>query len=149
MSLKKYLLLLFLSGLAAFFAAKAVSAYWKSAKRTSPSEADTLSFDPPAIDFGTVDQLSTQTAVFEVTNHHARPIRIDEVLKGCSCAKAEIAKKILAAGEKTALTVEWSVGRRRGNSHEAIKFTTQSPNKIQRFDSFKHLCIAKSHPIIT
>jgi hypothetical protein len=71
-------------------------------------------------DFGTVRRGDVVTASFVIRNTHPVAVECGPVMKGCSCASAEVEPKVIPAGGEGKLTVAWNLAGKRGSSVETV-----------------------------
>jgi hypothetical protein len=65
-------------------------------------------------DVGEVGQGETKSVEFELVNHFPRNVEIKDVATTCACTVADLAKRVLAPGEKATLKADWRTGASRG-----------------------------------
>lgn len=85
-----------------------------------PAKAVGLVAEEPVHDFGNVGQMETLRAEFRLTNHFPTAVTIKDMIKGCSCADAEISSERLEPGQEATLTIGWRTGSRRGKTSEVV-----------------------------
>ena len=77
--------------------------------------------DSPVRDVGEVGQFETVGAEYRIVNHFAHPIRVRDILAGCSCADAQMEPRVLGPSESATLRLAWKTSNRRGPAAEDIR----------------------------
>jgi hypothetical protein len=71
-------------------------------------------------DFGTARRGDTVTATFTIRNTHPVAVECGQVMKGCSCAAAEVEPKVIPPGGEAKLTLAWNLTGKRGRAAETV-----------------------------
>ena len=75
--------------------------------------------EQPVYDYGTISAFSIKHT-FILKNSADVPVTIVRVLKTCSCVSARLAKQTLAPGERTELTIKFSLANRVGRQRKTV-----------------------------
>jgi hypothetical protein len=87
-----------------------------------------LIVEEPVLDLGKVGQMETLRAEFRLVNHFPIAVTVKELLKGCSCAEAEVSPERLEPGQSATLTIGWRTGGRRGKASEVVTVLAMPDN---------------------
>ncbi len=94
-----------------------------SVERTGPA----ISVDPQRIHLGTMEQHETRSNVIVIKNIGTEQLNISNVKPTCGCTVAKLATSVLAPGESTPLTIEFSSKRYSGEVEKKIRILSNDP----------------------
>ncbi|MFT5127097.1 MAG: hypothetical protein ACI8W8_000698 [Rhodothermales bacterium] len=98
----------------------------------SCAHAQTLVVDD-AVDFGAVAPEAQATLVLQLCNIGDRVLRISQVQVSCSCISAETAKRRLAPGEATTLSISFDGRGQSGAIRRTVRIVSNDPASSMRF----------------
>jgi hypothetical protein len=94
---------------------------------TSESKIPMISFDKTYHDFGKINQGTTSSIDFKMTNNGNAPLIIRKTSASCGCTASEPKKTELAPGESTMITVRFNSSGKTGKQDQNVTIITNDP----------------------